>query len=122
MQTTPDLLTGKFASSHCEYIHALLLFRGGLGNVLLFTNTVEELVETVGHDEVHADDVVDGAEATGRDVTLQIDISLLRRQLPGWWLVSSRDGVKSDEPDVTHLVLHGQIAPLWGHVLRHGDD
>lgn len=39
-------------------------------DVLLFTNTVEELVVSVTHDQVHTDKVVDGAEATGRDVAL----------------------------------------------------
>lgn len=41
-------------------------------NVLLFTDTVEELVVSVAHDQVHTDQVVDGAEATGRDVALYI--------------------------------------------------
>jgi hypothetical protein len=33
---------------------------------------VEVLVETVGHDHVHADHVVEGLEATGREVPLEI--------------------------------------------------
>lgn len=41
-----------------------------LRNVLLLTDTVEQLVVAVGHDHMHSDEVVDGPEATGRDVTL----------------------------------------------------
>lgn len=36
----------------------------------MLTDTVEQLVVAVGHDHMHSDEVVDGAEATGRDVTL----------------------------------------------------
>jgi hypothetical protein len=39
----------------------------------LLANTVEVLVETVGHDHVHADHVVKGFEATGREVPLEIE-------------------------------------------------
>lgn len=39
-------------------------------NVPLLTGTVEVLVETVGHDDVHANHVVGGLEAAGRDVPL----------------------------------------------------
>ena len=42
----------------------------GMGNALSFPGTVEELVEAVGHHEVHTDEVVDGSEASNRDVTL----------------------------------------------------
>lgn len=44
-------------------------------DILLFTDTVEELVVSVAHDQVHTDQVVDGAEATGRDVALYNSIS-----------------------------------------------
>jgi hypothetical protein len=39
----------------------------------LLANTVEVLVETVGHDHVHADHVVEGLETTGREVALEIE-------------------------------------------------
>jgi hypothetical protein len=39
----------------------------------LLADTVEVLVKTVGHDHVHADHVVEGLEATGRDVPLEIE-------------------------------------------------
>lgn len=39
-------------------------------DVLLLTDTVEQLVVAVGHDHVHTDQVVDGAETTSREVTL----------------------------------------------------
>jgi len=40
-------------------------------DVLLLTDTVEQLVVTVGHDHVHTEQVVHGPEAAGREVTLQ---------------------------------------------------
>lgn len=39
-------------------------------NVPLLTDTVEVLVETVGHDNMHANHVVGGLEAAGGDVSL----------------------------------------------------
>lgn len=39
-------------------------------HVPLLTGTVEVLVETVGHDNVHADHVVGRLESAGRDVAL----------------------------------------------------
>jgi hypothetical protein len=39
----------------------------------LLADTVEVLVETVGHDHVHADHVVERLETTGRDVPLEIE-------------------------------------------------
>jgi hypothetical protein len=40
------------------------------GELVLFANTIEELVVAVGHEEVHSNEVVDGTEAAGREVAL----------------------------------------------------
>lgn len=45
-----------------------------LRHVLLFPNTVEELVVSVGHEKVHANEVGNGSETTGGDVTLLIGL------------------------------------------------
>lgn len=50
------------------------------GELVLFADTVEELVVAVGHEEVHSNEVVDGSEAAGREVTLV----LYRRIAPRW--------------------------------------
>lgn len=42
----------------------------GRRDILLFANTMEKLVVAVRHDEMHSDEVVDGPETAGRDVTL----------------------------------------------------
>lgn len=41
-----------------------------MGDILLLADTIEELVVAVGHDHMHTNEVVNGTEATGRDVTL----------------------------------------------------
>lgn len=73
MQSGPDFLAGEFT------VFVLIglfncrgagIFGGMVGNVLLLTNTVEQLVVTVGHDHVHTDQIVHGSEAPGRHVTL----------------------------------------------------
>lgn len=46
------------------------------GELVLFADTVEELVVAVGHEEVHSNEVVDGSEAAGREVTLWFGLVL----------------------------------------------
>ena len=77
VETTPDLLTGEF-TIEASALDGLALSCGTRRNgtlagsdVLHLAHTVEELVVTVGHNEVHADEVVDGAESTGGDIALQ---------------------------------------------------
>lgn len=83
------------------------------GNVLLLTNTVEQLVVTVGHDHVHSDQVVHGPEAASRHVALH------RRDKSTD--CSSGLGHLWIEFRSTHLVLDGLVAPHGGHVLRHDE-
>lgn len=39
-------------------------------DVLLFADTIEELIVAVGHNHMHTNEVVNGTEATSREVTL----------------------------------------------------
>jgi len=95
VETTPHLLTGKLTRSrsmsvpdqtwvpktalpscNCEISGSSELGASvHAQNVPLLANTVEVLVEAVGHDHVHADHIVKGLEATGRNVPLEMESS-----------------------------------------------
>jgi hypothetical protein len=95
VETTPHLLTGKLTrtrsmsvpdqtwvpktalpSCNCEVSGSSELGTSAHAqNVPLLANTVEVLVEAVGHDHVHADHIVKGLEATGRNVPLEMESS-----------------------------------------------
>lgn len=73
VQSGPNFLAGEFTalvSIHLFNCRRSRIFGGMVGNVLLLTNTVKQLVVTVGHDHVHTDQVVHGPEAAGRHVAL----------------------------------------------------
>lgn len=84
-------------------------------DVLLLTNTVEQLVVTVGHDHVHSDQVVHGPEATGGHVALH------HSENKSTIVLSSGLGHLWIEFRSTHLVLDGLVAPHGGHILRHDE-
>jgi hypothetical protein len=95
----------------------------------LFPDTVEELVVTVGHEEVHADEISDGSEAASGDValfTLFVNLSSQsivdcprynRVHLSDEWAARREEFV-----GLAYLVLHLPVAPGWGHILRHVGD
>lgn len=53
-----------------------------VGDVLLLADTIEELVVAVGHDHMHTNEVVNGTEATGRDVSLWQQFSVSDVPIP----------------------------------------
>lgn len=90
-----------------------------MGDALSFPNAVEELVEAVGHDEMHSDEIVDRSEAANRDIALEVWQAKVSLHHAGWGFLV-RWGTAHWHM-FSYLVLDGLIAPNWGHILRHCD-